>query len=214
MTYGTVFRLIAETRLSPERAAEILGVSGMTLRRWKGLPPDEEIPVLYARAFAAGVPQLIIDGHLPAESLTARDIMLEHNLTAMRATMKALGCSGPWAGRQSAGRVDSVVVGLSQIGADPKHVKFVDRHKTALSGFAAKGPDWKERIKGLASVIRSSRLTSLDKVVAYGALFYLLTPLDMIPDNIPFFGFLDDFALLELALAYYRSHFPKFFSKT
>jgi uncharacterized membrane protein YkvA (DUF1232 family) len=42
-----------------------------------------------------------------------------------------------------------------------------------------------------------------DKFIAYGALFYLLTPIDFIPDNIPFLGFFDDFAILGFAATYY-----------
>ncbi|MDE2313589.1 MAG: DUF1232 domain-containing protein [Elusimicrobia bacterium] len=58
-------------------------------------------------------------------------------------------------------------------------------------------------------VIRSPQLTLTDKLVAYGALFYLITPFDLIPDTIPGIGYLDDFAILSLALLYYERRFRK-----
>ncbi|EQD76717.1 protein containing DUF1232, partial [mine drainage metagenome] len=35
----------------------------------------------------------------------------------------------------------------------------------------------------------------------------LLTPIDFIPDHIPFFGMLDDFWVLGVAAAYYANKF-------
>ena len=64
---------------------------------------------------------------------------------------------------------------------------------------------------GLIQVVKSKELTTLDKLVAYGALFYLLTPFDLIPDNIPIFGLIDDYAILGIAIAYYMKRFPKLF---
>lgn len=61
----------------------------------------------------------------------------------------------------------------------------------------------------MLEVIRSKDLTLADKLVAYGALFYLITPMDFIPDAIPVVGYLDDFAVLGLALAYYAHRAKK-----
>lgn len=39
------------------------------------------------------------------------------------------------------------------------------------------------------------------KVIAIGALLYLISPLDAVPDPIPVFGFLDDVAIIATAVA-------------
>ena len=52
----------------------------------------------------------------------------------------------------------------------------------------------------------------MDKLAAYGALFYLITTFDLIPDTIPVFGLLDDFAILGIVVAYYVQKFPQYFN--
>ena len=52
-------------------------------------------------------------------------------------------------------------------------------------------------------MIGSEKISILDKFVAYGALFYLVMVFDLIPDTVPVFGLLDDFAILGIATAYY-----------
>jgi uncharacterized membrane protein YkvA (DUF1232 family) len=58
-------------------------------------------------------------------------------------------------------------------------------------------------------VVKSSKLSHVDKLVAYGALFYLLTPMDLIPDHIPVLGLVDDFGVLGFALTYYTKRCPE-----
>jgi uncharacterized membrane protein YkvA (DUF1232 family) len=71
------------------------------------------------------------------------------------------------------------------------------------------GREWKKRITTLWKVVRSNKLTHFDKLVAYGALFYLLTPIDFIPDHIPVFGLMDDYLVLGIAVAYYAKNFKE-----
>jgi len=75
------------------------------------------------------------------------------------------------------------------------------------------GSEWKYRIKTLLSVTKSKEITRLDKFAAYGALFYLLAPLDLIPDHIPVFGLMDDFFILGIVSLYYANRFPHLFAK-
>ena len=42
------------------------------------------------------------------------------------------------------------------------------------------------------------------KAVVIGALLYFINPVDLIPDSIPFVGYLDDLAVLSIALNYVR----------
>ena len=53
---------------------------------------------------------------------------------------------------------------------------------------------------------------TLDKLVAFGALFYLIAPFDLIPDAIPLFGYVDDFIILGIAALYVRTRYPKLFA--
>ena len=57
------------------------------------------------------------------------------------------------------------------------------------------------------NVIKSKKLSSVDKLAAYGALFYLITVIDLIPDTVPFFGLMDDLTIMGLVSAYYLKRF-------
>ena len=50
--------------------------------------------------------------------------------------------------------------------------------------------------------------TLTEKFTAYGALFYLITPFDFIPDYTPIFGLVDDYAILGFATVFYLKKFP------
>ncbi len=182
-----MLRLAAEADLSPERMAKILGVSGMTLRRWQADPPKGDLPKLYQRAFETGVEQLVVDGHISPDSALAKTVMANSEQLSFQATIKSLGVSDAVM-NQKGDYSDILMRGLSEIGAPPSRIKEVEENKKKLGFFAKMGAEWKRRITGLQTVIRSPELTLMDKLVAYGALFYLITPFDLIPDNIPVFG--------------------------
>ncbi len=52
----------------------------------------------------------------------------------------------------------------------------------------------------LAGLITDRRVSMVDKLLVAGALAYIVMPLDLIPDFIPFFGEIDDLFVLVLAL--------------
>jgi len=52
----------------------------------------------------------------------------------------------------------------------------------------------------LYGLISDPRVAVLDKVLVFGAIAYIITPIDLIPDFIPFLGEVDDVYLLVLAL--------------
>lgn len=52
----------------------------------------------------------------------------------------------------------------------------------------------------LYGLITDSRVNAVDKLVVAGAIAYILIPVDVIPDFIPFLGEVDDVFLLILAL--------------
>jgi len=202
-----MLRLADEASLSPEKLGKILGVSGMTLRRWKKAPQGAKLPELYERAFAKGVERLVIDGHIDPNSELAQSTINDSRKLSFQATLKTLGFSDALLKRKGDPN-ETMIEGISQIGASPSRMKEVEEGKKEIFAVAKLGAEWKKRIQGMWNVIRSPQLTTMDKLVAYGALFYLLTPFDLIPDSIPVFGLLDDYAVLGLAMAYYASRFP------
>jgi uncharacterized membrane protein YkvA (DUF1232 family) len=52
----------------------------------------------------------------------------------------------------------------------------------------------------LWGLIRDPRVAALDKLLVAGAIAYILMPVDLMPDFIPFLGEVDDVYLLMLAL--------------
>ena len=55
-------------------------------------------------------------------------------------------------------------------------------------------------IKLLGGLITDPRVALLDKLLVFGAIAYIVTPIDLIPDFIPFFGEIDDVYILVIAL--------------
>jgi uncharacterized membrane protein YkvA (DUF1232 family) len=58
-------------------------------------------------------------------------------------------------------------------------------------------PQYVRLLGGLAT---DNRVSIIDKVLVLGAVAYILMPIDLIPDFIPFFGEIDDLYILVLAL--------------
>jgi uncharacterized membrane protein YkvA (DUF1232 family) len=52
----------------------------------------------------------------------------------------------------------------------------------------------------LGGLITDRRVAMVDKLLVAGALAYIIMPIDLIPDFIPFFGEIDDLFVLVLAL--------------
>lgn len=204
MTFAQMFAVIDASGLSPREGGERLGISHMTLRRWRRKPAKTKLPAAYERSFAP-VLQEMLAVH-PATPAAAEGVAAA-GTASFRQTLKRLGFPddilawGPEGDR-------ALIKGLSQVGADASHKRAVDDNTKKIGAFSTFGGAWKERISSMLAVIQSKELVTSEKLVAYGALFYLITPLDLIPDTIPVIGFLDDFAVLGVALWFYRKHFP------
>jgi uncharacterized membrane protein YkvA (DUF1232 family) len=52
----------------------------------------------------------------------------------------------------------------------------------------------------LFGLITDPRVAMVDKMLVFGAIAYIITPIDLIPDFIPFIGEVDDVYLLVIAL--------------
>ena len=209
MHYGQALDVLDKSRLSPESAARELGVSGMTLRRWRGKPLGEELPEIYRSAMEPLLRRLIGEGILHPEDPDAAAAFARPNdpfqATLLEAgiTLKALG--SPRKSREI------VTKGLACIGENAHRQDQVRSSGRMIARFKAMGEEWRGRIEDLMLAMRSKEITALDKLVAFGAMFYLICPFDLIPDAIPVVGYADDFIILGIAALYYRRRFPRLF---
>lgn len=55
-------------------------------------------------------------------------------------------------------------------------------------------------VRLLGGLLTDKRVSKTDKLLVLGAIVYIITPVDLIPDFIPFLGEVDDVYLLVLAL--------------
>ena len=69
--------------------------------------------------------------------------------------------------------------------------------KRTIMGTISEIPNFLRLLYGL---VTDSRVNSVDKLVVAGAIAYILLPVDIIPDFVPFLGEVDDVFLLILAL--------------
>jgi uncharacterized membrane protein YkvA (DUF1232 family) len=198
--------LMRETKLSPEQLAKRLGISNMSIRRWMKNSPDAKVPAIYEKTVWDAVYQMVAEGMLSLESPFVRKAVKESQRFYFKAAMKSLGFNGNAKGNPRFS-MESIVKGLSEIGAAPGHRLEVEKQQKKISSFVRLGREWKERISSLLKVTASSNLSNGDKLVAYGALYYLLCPLDLIPDNVPVFGLMDDYCVLGLAASHYAKKY-------
>jgi uncharacterized membrane protein YkvA (DUF1232 family) len=69
--------------------------------------------------------------------------------------------------------------------------------KRTLTSYISQLPNFLRLLGGL---ILDRRVAALDKLVVAGAIAYIISPIDLIPDFIPFLGEVDDVYLLVLAV--------------
>jgi uncharacterized membrane protein YkvA (DUF1232 family) len=55
-------------------------------------------------------------------------------------------------------------------------------------------------VRLLGGLVTDSRVAMMDKMLVMGAIAYIVMPIDVIPDFIPFFGEIDDVYILVMAL--------------
>jgi hypothetical protein len=206
MKFSQLTNLLNETGLSPEGVAKRLDVSNATYRRWLKRPGVEEVPKEYERNIAGGIYLLLSEGKLSHESKNVAAFLSTHVPEFFQAAISRFRLGDATA--ESAPQQEQVHHALSHIGMPAAVQKEVSDSLPAISAFSDFGADWKERVSTLLKVIKSRQLTTMDKWLAFGALFYLITLVDLIPDMIPVFGYVDDFGILSLAAAYYLKKFP------
>lgn len=197
--------LMDEAGLSAEDFGELMGVSGMTIRRWSK-SRSGDLPKLYIPALQNACQNLLAQGLIAPASPIA-DVILKHSADEhLRVALANLGISDSCL-KVDPHQPESFVDCLTEIGKNDGRRSQVESNSEKIFEFQKLGAEWKSRIHLLWQLAKSQKLTFADKAVAYGALFYLLTPIDFIPDHIPFFGLIDDFMILGAAAAFYARHF-------
>ena len=208
MTFGELNAALQVVDLSPEQLAPYFGLGNMTIRRWRDRPSSEKVPLAYERALVEGIYKLVLEGMANGNDPALLRIIESFSSLSFEAIIKTMGVPESVAKSKSSHQ-DKMMIALSKIGWSEDHRKLVDSSQKETTRFQALGAEWKSRISSMTAVIRSKNLTKFDKMVAYGALFYLITPFDLIPDHIPVLGLIDDFGVLGFAVAFYAKRFPE-----
>jgi uncharacterized membrane protein YkvA (DUF1232 family) len=207
MKFGELNAVLKTTALSPEELAPIFDVGSMTIRRWTKESAQKMVPKGHQWRIIETIYQLVLAGKLSTDDAAVQAILRSSTPRSFQAIIHGMGVSESILSAKD-NQQDTMTVILSQIGVNEDHKSEVEKSSQKLSYFKKMGGEWKSRISTLVAVIQSKKLTALDKMVAYGALFYLVTPFDLIPDHIPVIGLIDDFGVLGFAVAYYLKRFP------
>ena len=214
MQYHQLVRMLKETGLSPEKLSGYLDISNLTYRRWLKRPPHDEIPKEYNRNIAGGIYKLLSEGKLSHDSKIVSQFFENNMPEFFGAAVEQFHIPKDLLTNCTANHQDKVTNVLLHIGNNAGIRHRVDTSFSAIRKFTSWGSEWKKRITIMTKVVRSKELSLVDKLVAYGALFYLILPFDLIPDSIPVFGYVDDFGILGFAMAYYIRKYPELFSSS
>lgn len=89
---------------------------------------------------------------------------------------------------------------IEKSGKQFKDVKTLDKDVTDKLKSARVDKIFIEYCKTLIRAVKSPKTPIKARAMAVGALIYFVSPIDLIPDNIPVIGYLDDLAVLSLAV--------------
>ncbi len=210
MTFAQLFQMISKADLSPEQFGSYLGVSGMTIRRWKDEDAQAEVPELYRMGLVKVVEKLIMQGFLKMEDSEVRPFLKNRETDHLKLNLQTLGLDLEELEKlQNKSGKQDMVHALSRIGESVQRQEQVVSHLPHIKKLAVLHGGMKASVKSLLGILKMKNIATKSKFVAFGALFYLIAPLDLIPDTVPIFGFVDDIAILNLAAIYYASGFKR-----
>jgi len=115
-------------------------------------------------------------------------------VTPRKTTRKSTAARPSAAGSESTGRRTRALPDELKVEGEPRPRTGAKR---TVMGTIGEIPNFLKLLYGL---LTDSRVNNVDKLVVAGAIAYILLPIDLIPDFIPFIGEVDDVFLLILAL--------------
>jgi uncharacterized membrane protein YkvA (DUF1232 family) len=157
-------------QISPEKLAQEVQLSHMTIRRWLKRRDDDLIPQKYYSLLS------------PVLS---------------RQTTSQADAPHPFPASFS---LESLMDEIEKSGQEFKDVKTLEENLSTKLKTARVDQIFLEYTKKLIAAIRSPKTSLKKKAIAAGALIYFISPIDLIPDHIPVVGYLDDLAVLSLAV--------------
>ncbi len=75
ITNSQILKILEDSGDSFEQFATRIGLSGMTLRRGRNLPPDDPIPSHYQQSLVAGIRQLYIEGKISKTTKLVQNVI-------------------------------------------------------------------------------------------------------------------------------------------
>jgi uncharacterized membrane protein YkvA (DUF1232 family) len=96
--------------------------------------------------------------------------------------------------------VSNLMSEIEKSGKEFKNVENLDADVSTKLKTASVDPTFFDYCKRLLAAVVSPQTPSKVKAIAIGALLYFISPIDLIPDHIPVIGYLDDLAVLSLAV--------------
>ncbi|MGZ3743373.1 MAG: YkvA family protein [Pseudobdellovibrionaceae bacterium] len=205
MTYTELKRCLKQTNFSAEVLAPYFSVSNMTFRRWEK-NKSRNIDSKYESAIINGLFLLVAEGHLSMDSEELQSLISKNwsSSAYFNSVVKTLGISADVSSQESFEA--RVVDCLYEIGGEARRRQYVESKLIKVSSKCLKklGSEFGQRVTSLRKIIQSTKEIREHRIAAYGALFYFFIPFDFIPDHLPIFGLLDDFAVLGFAMTHYK----------
>lgn len=171
---------LSSKEISPEKFSEEIKISNMTIRRLLKKPGNYLIPEKYHAQ---------LDLHLGQVSPPPDS---QEWLNKFSSTLNP----------SHSDDFSSLLSELEENGKSIKNPETLKRDIDKKLKDPNIGQILKSRVLTLFEAIRSNQIPVRHKAVCMGAILYLLNPFDLIPDAIPGIGYLDDFAVITLALGY------------
>jgi uncharacterized membrane protein YkvA (DUF1232 family) len=206
MIFSQILKVIHDLEMSTGQLAPYIGISDMTLRRWFD-KPNLEVPLLYENALREGIFQLIQERRVSVRTPLIREFLDGKFSNRFNAAVTELKIQGNIETFEGSVQEKTEAV-LSLIGQSEENRREVGQQTAQIASLRDLGRDWKSGIDSLVEITRSKEISLSNKFVAYGALYYLISPMSLIPRSITALGYIDHFGMLCIAVSFYSRQLP------